>query len=82
MKTSSSKQGILMVNMEMEAAEQTLTIQKHVVFVQTPIIGTIANNFTKRNEIYVYSNKRTFDLFNVMQRTLVIRRGADGGFLT
>ena len=42
-----------LVNMEMEAFEQTLSLQKHgdVGFVKTPIIGTVANNFIKRNEI-------------------------------
>ena len=42
-----------LVNMEIEAFEQSLSLQKHgdVVFVKTPVIGAVANNFIKRRNI-------------------------------
>ena len=42
-----------LVNMEMAAFEQTLSLQKDGdgSFVKIPVIGTVAYNFIKRNEI-------------------------------
>ena len=43
----------LLVNMEMEVFEQTLSLQNDVdgAFVKIPVICTVAYNFIKRNKI-------------------------------
>ena len=60
----------------MEAFEQTLSLQKvgDGVFDKIPVIGTIANNFRKRNEILQPNILIYFKIiFIVMRRTLIIR---------
>ena len=60
-------------NVEMKAFEQTLSIQKDgdVEFCKN-------NNFTGEN--YFIKRNDTLTKFNVIQRTLIIRRGGDGKF--
>ena len=65
-----------LVNMEMEAFEQTLSLQKDGDggFVKIPVIGTVAYNFIKGNKILqpnilIYFNA----IFNVKQRTMIVR---------
>ena len=65
-----------LVNMEMEAFEQTLSLQKDgekEVFVKIPVIGTVAYDFIKGNKIHqpnilIYFNA----VFNVIQRTMIV----------
>ena len=51
-----------LVNMEMEAFEQTLSLQKDGDggFVKIPVIGTVAYNFIKGNKIH---QPNIFDIF-------------------
>ena len=65
-----------LVNMEMEAFEQTLSLQKDGDggFVKIPVIGTVAYNFIKGNKILqpnilIYFNA----IFNVKHRTMIVR---------
>ena len=65
-----------LVNMEMEAFEQTLSLQKDGDggFVKIPVIGTVAYNLIKGNKILqpnilIYFNT----IFNVIQRTVIVR---------
>ena len=72
-----------LVNMEMEAFEQTLSLQKDGDggFVKIPVFGTVAYNFIKRNEILQPNILIYFKaIFNVTQRTMIVRCGGDGGF--
>ena len=72
----------LLASMDMEAFEQTLSLQKDgdVSFVKTPVIGTFVNELN-RNEILQPNILIYFKtIFNVMKRTLLVRRGGDGGF--
>ena len=63
-----------LVNMEMEAFEQTLSIQRDVFFVKIAVIGTVAYNFIKRNEILKLNNLMYFKaIFNVIQRKMIVR---------
>ena len=59
----------------MEAFEQTLSLQKDGDggFVKTPIIGTAAYNFIKRNEILQPNFLIYFKaIFNFKQRTVIV----------
>ena len=60
-----------LVNMEMEAFEQTLSLQKDGDggFCKIPLIGTVAYNFIKGNKILIYFKA----IFNVIQRTMIVR---------
>ena len=65
-----------LVNMEMEAFEQTLCFRKMEmeVFVKIPVIGTVAYNSIKGNEILQPNILIYFKaIFNVMQRTMIVR---------
>ena len=72
-----------LVNMEIETFEQTVSLQKDGDggFLEIPVIGTVAYNFIKRNKI-LQSNILIYfkAIFNVIQRTMIVRRGGDGGF--
>ena len=63
-------------NMEMEAFEQTLSLQKDGDggFVEIPVIGTVAYNFIKRKEI-LHPNVLIYfkAIFNVILRTMIVR---------
>ena len=72
-----------LVNMEMEAFEKHYRLRKMEmeVFVKTPVISTIPYNFIKGNKILqpnilIYFNTN----FNVIQRTIIVMGGGDGGF--
>ena len=65
-----------LVNMEMEAFEQTLSLQKDGDggFEKIPDICTVVYNFIKGNKILqpnilIYFNT----IFNVIQRTMIVR---------
>ena len=65
----------------MEAFEQTFSLQKDGDggFVKIPVICTVAYNFIKRNKIHQPNVLTYFKaIFNVIQRTLILRRGEDG----
>ena len=65
-----------LVNMEMEAFEQTLSLQKDGDggFVKIPVIGTVAYNFIKGNKIHQSNILIYFNIiFNVIQRTMIVR---------
>ena len=65
-----------LVNMEMEAFEQTLSLQKDGDggFVKIPVIGTDAYNFIKGNKIHQPNILIYFNIiFNVIQRTMIVR---------
>ena len=65
-----------LVNMEMEAFEQTLSLQKDGDggFVKIPVIGTVAYNFIKGNKILQPNILIYFKaIFNVMQRTMIVK---------
>ena len=65
-----------LVNMEMEAFEQKLSLQKDGDggFVKIPVIGTVAYNFIERNEILQPKILIYFKaLINVIQRTKIVR---------
>ena len=51
-----------LVNMAMEAFEQTIALQKDGdgSFVKIPVIGTVAYNFIKRNKILQTKKMQTF----------------------
>ena len=68
--------------MEMEAFEQTLSLQRDGDGdVKTPVIGNVVNKLKERNKLLQPIILIDFKaIFNVMQRTLIIRRGGDGGF--
>ena len=77
------KNGVFqLVNMEMEAFEQTLPLQKdgdvglqkYQLLVQLQIISKKGNEILQQN-ILTYFKK----IFNVIQRKLIIRRGGDDG---
>ena len=65
-----------LVNMEMEAFEQKLSLQKDGDggFVKIPVIGTVAYNFIEINEILQPKILIYFKaLINVIQRTKIVR---------
>ena len=65
-----------LVNMEMEAFKQTLSLQKDGDggFVKTSNIGTVAYNFIKRNKILQPNILIYFKaLINVIQRTVLVK---------
>ena len=69
--------------MEIEAFEQTLSLQKTEmeVFVKIPVIGKVVNKFKKCNEILQPNILIDFKaIFNVMQRILIVRNCGDGQF--
>ena len=71
------------LNMEIKALNKHYRFRKMemYVFVKTPIIVTVADYFIKRNEILKQKYLIYFmAIFNFMQRTLIFRRGGDGGF--
>ena len=67
--------------MEMEAFEQTISIQKDGDrgFVKIPVIRSVAYYIIKRNKI-LQPNILTYfkAIFNVIQRKLNLRSGGDG----
>ena len=51
------------------------------VFVKIPVIGTVAYNFIKGNKIHQPNILIYFNIIlNVIQRTMIVRRGGDCGF--
>ena len=65
-----------LVNMEMEAFEQTISLQKDGDggFLKIPVIGIIAYNFIKGNKIQQPNILIYFNIiFNVIQRTMIVR---------
>ena len=51
------------------------------VFVKIPVIGTVAYNFIKGNKILQPNILIYFKaIFNVIQRTMIVRRVGNGGF--
>ena len=61
--------------------EQTLSLQKDGGFCKNTSIGTVVYNFIKRNEILQPNILIYFKaIFNVTQRTMIVRLGGDGGF--
>ena len=51
------------------------------IFVKTPVIGNVVNKFNKRIEILQPNILIKFNaIFNIMQRTLIVRSGGDGRF--
>ena len=63
-----------LVNMEMEAFEQTLSLQKDGDggFVKIPVIGTVAYNFIKGNKI-LQPNILIYFKAIFIQRTMIVR---------
>ena len=64
-----------LVNMEMKAFEQTLSLQKDGGFCKKyHFIGTVAYNFIKGNKIHQPNISIYFNIiFNVTQRTMIVR---------
>ena len=61
--------------------EQTLSLQRDGDGdVKTPVIGNVVNNLKKNKLLQPIILTYFKAIFNVMQRTLIIRRGGDGGF--